>query len=134
MAAATASFTLSRLLSSTPKSLSPISTASSCLPLKLHCPHPKPLRFSTTHKITATISIGDKLPESTFSYFDSACELQTTAVSSPPPRKPSFSQSRAHLPRRAPKSTSQASSRSPASSSQRGSTPSPVSRSTTRLS
>ncbi|KAK2981510.1 hypothetical protein RJ640_030972 [Escallonia rubra] len=83
MAAATASFTLSRLLSSAPKSLSPISTttATSRLPLKLRSPHPKPLRFSTTHKISATISVGDKLPESTFSYFDPAGELQTTTVS-----------------------------------------------------
>ncbi|KAL5716748.1 Peroxiredoxin-2E-1 [Ranunculus cassubicifolius] len=41
--------------------------------------HPKPLKFSST--ISATISIGDKLPESTFSYFDSSDELQTTTIS-----------------------------------------------------
>ncbi|KAK9079328.1 hypothetical protein SSX86_000999 [Deinandra increscens subsp. villosa] len=32
-------------------------------------------------KITATISVGDKLPESTLSYFDSDGELQTTSIS-----------------------------------------------------
>lgn len=37
------------------------------------------LRFSTA--ISATIAVGDKLPESTFSYFDSTGELQTTTVS-----------------------------------------------------
>ncbi|KAK3014737.1 hypothetical protein RJ639_010273 [Escallonia herrerae] len=80
MATTTASFTLSRLLSSAPKSLSPISTtiATFRLLLKLRCPYPKPLRFSTTNKISATMSVGDKLPESTFSYFNPAGELQTT--------------------------------------------------------
>ncbi|KAA0043926.1 hypothetical protein IC582_009338 [Cucumis melo] len=46
---------------------------------------PKPLRFSSfpTSKstISATISVGDKLPDSTFSYLDPAGELQTTTVS-----------------------------------------------------
>ncbi|KAF8395335.1 hypothetical protein HHK36_019279 [Tetracentron sinense] len=42
--------------------------------------HSRPLRFTTT-TISATISVGDKLPESTFSYFDSSGELQTTTVS-----------------------------------------------------
>ncbi|KAJ9554966.1 hypothetical protein OSB04_009580 [Centaurea solstitialis] len=32
-------------------------------------------------KITATISVGDKLPEATLSYFDSDGELQTTTIS-----------------------------------------------------
>ncbi|PIA43396.1 hypothetical protein AQUCO_01900046v1 [Aquilegia coerulea] len=48
--------------------------------------HPKPLHFSTTNTntttaISATISVGDRLPESTFSYFDSSDELQTITVS-----------------------------------------------------
>ncbi|XP_076947118.1 peroxiredoxin-2E-1, chloroplastic-like [Bidens hawaiensis] len=33
------------------------------------------------HKITATISVGDKLPEATLSYFDSEGELQTATIS-----------------------------------------------------
>ncbi|RZC76800.1 hypothetical protein C5167_000931 [Papaver somniferum] len=41
---------------------------------------PQSQRFSTS-SIKATISTGDKLPESTLSYFDSAGELQTTTVS-----------------------------------------------------
>ncbi|KAI3860322.1 hypothetical protein MKX03_031003 [Papaver bracteatum] len=43
-------------------------------------PKPQSQRFSTS-SIKATISTGDKLPESTLSYFDSAGELQTTTVS-----------------------------------------------------
>ncbi|XP_061340279.1 peroxiredoxin-2E, chloroplastic [Gastrolobium bilobum] len=47
--------------------------------------HPKPLRFSSSSSssstISATIGVGDKLPESTFSYLDSAGEVQTTTVS-----------------------------------------------------
>ncbi|XP_058092490.1 peroxiredoxin-2E, chloroplastic-like [Magnolia sinica] len=35
----------------------------------------------STPTITAAISVGDKLPESTFSYFDATCELQTVTVS-----------------------------------------------------
>ncbi|XP_024021648.1 peroxiredoxin-2E, chloroplastic-like isoform X2 [Morus notabilis] len=41
----------------------------------------KPLRFSTTSKISATINVGDKLPESTFSYLDAAGDVQTVTVS-----------------------------------------------------
>ncbi|XP_058087910.1 peroxiredoxin-2E-2, chloroplastic [Magnolia sinica] len=46
----------------------------------------KPSRFTSsatpsTSTITAAISVGDKLPESTFSYFDAAGELQTVTVS-----------------------------------------------------
>ncbi|CAK9174431.1 unnamed protein product [Ilex paraguariensis] len=101
MAAATASFTLSRLLispkplslsSSFPRTHSCALTSSSSfslLPLKLHSRHPyhnpKSLKYSATTttipKISATISVGDKLPESTLSYLDSADELQTITVS-----------------------------------------------------
>ena len=52
------------------------------LPLKLK-PYPKPLRFSSSSSaapITATISVGQKLPDATFSYFDAADELQTVTV------------------------------------------------------
>ncbi|XP_062117503.1 peroxiredoxin-2E, chloroplastic [Humulus lupulus] len=45
---------------------------------------PKPVRFSTaksTSTISATISVGDKLPESTLSYLDAAGEVQTVTVS-----------------------------------------------------
>ncbi|KAF4384803.1 hypothetical protein G4B88_000199 [Cannabis sativa] len=45
---------------------------------------PKPLRFSTaksTSTISATIAVGDKLPESTLSYLDAAGEVQTVTVS-----------------------------------------------------
>ncbi|KAG6433956.1 hypothetical protein SASPL_105575 [Salvia splendens] len=41
---------------------------------------PLPLRFSTLPSISATISVGDKLPDATLSYFDSADELQTVSV------------------------------------------------------
>ncbi|KAA8518628.1 hypothetical protein F0562_016102 [Nyssa sinensis] len=95
MAAAIASLTFSTLVSSpkppslsSPTSLFPPKTllstlSSSLLPLKLR-PRPTPLRFSTaaaSSKICAAISVGDKLPESTFSYFDDADELQTVTVS-----------------------------------------------------
>ncbi|CAJ2638802.1 unnamed protein product [Trifolium pratense] len=80
------SLSFSRLLSSstTTSLLSPkTKTLSSnfTLPLKLNRFHPKPLRFSTSSKISATISVGDKLPESTFSYLDPAGEVQTITVS-----------------------------------------------------
>ncbi|CAI8614771.1 unnamed protein product [Vicia faba] len=80
------SLTFSRLLSSstTTSLLSPkIKTLSSTftLPLKLNRLHPKPLRFSSSPKISATISVGDKLPESTFSFLDSAGDVQTITVS-----------------------------------------------------
>ncbi|XP_023005841.1 peroxiredoxin-2E-2, chloroplastic-like [Cucurbita maxima] len=46
---------------------------------------PKPLRFSSSptskSTISAALSVGDKLPESTFSFFDAANELQTVTVS-----------------------------------------------------
>ncbi|KAL2503883.1 Peroxiredoxin-2E [Abeliophyllum distichum] len=50
-------------------------------PLKFH--HPKPLKFSTTAvpKISAAISVGDKLPDATLSYFDSSDELKTVSIS-----------------------------------------------------
>ncbi|KAK7337182.1 hypothetical protein VNO77_17744 [Canavalia gladiata] len=79
-----ASLTFSRLLSSTTvtSSLLPPKTLPSKLPLALKFNHrrlhPKPLRFST---ISATIGVGDKLPESTLSYLDSAGEVKTTTVS-----------------------------------------------------
>ncbi|XP_065856687.1 peroxiredoxin-2E, chloroplastic [Euphorbia lathyris] len=70
--------------------LYPISLSSkvsiSSLPLKHQI---KPLKFkrfstktTTTPTISATISVGDKLPDSTLSYFDADGELQTTTISS----------------------------------------------------
>nr|QFQ66364.1 redoxin [Xylaria sp.] len=95
MAATTAtSFTLSKLLQSSksPKPLSLLSQKSnlftsfshiSPLPLKFKQPLYKlqSLKHSTTPRISATISVGDKLPNSTLSYFDSSDELQTISIS-----------------------------------------------------
>ncbi|KAG4913486.1 hypothetical protein AAZX31_19G176000 [Glycine max] len=79
-----ASITLSRLVSSTLTTASffpPITLPSKLSSLRLPTRrHPKPLRFSSS-TITATISVGDKLPEATFSYLDSSGEVQTTTVS-----------------------------------------------------
>jgi len=95
-----ASLSISRLLSSTTSlSLSARTSASlfptaktlsskpyfTSLPLKLHNSHPKPLKLSTTttpkSTISAAIAVGDKLPDTTLSYFDTAGELQTTTIS-----------------------------------------------------
>nr|QGP73795.1 Peroxiredoxin [Sedum alfredii] len=38
-------------------------------------------RFSVSTKITAIISVGDKLPDATLSYFDESDELQTVTIS-----------------------------------------------------
>ena len=82
-----ASFSICRLILSSPTQISTTAATAksflSSLPLK---PNrlPKPLR-TTTRKfstISATISVGDKLPEATLSYFDSEGELQTTTISS----------------------------------------------------
>ncbi|PIN06802.1 Alkyl hydroperoxide reductase/peroxiredoxin [Handroanthus impetiginosus] len=58
-----------------PTSLFPASFA----PLSIR--RPQPLRFSTVPKISAIISVGDKLPDATLSYLDSSDELQTISVS-----------------------------------------------------
>lgn len=82
-----ASFTLSRLISSattvTTVSLLPPKTLPSKLSLRLPTrPRPfTPLRSSSFSTISAAISVGDKLPEATFSYLDSDGEVQTTTVS-----------------------------------------------------
>ncbi|XP_042491844.1 peroxiredoxin-2E, chloroplastic-like [Macadamia integrifolia] len=92
--ALSASLTMVRLISSpaatslsatarlAPKTLS--SNFFFAAPLRLRLRHP-PLRCATTSAtktpITATISVGDKLPESTLSYFDPAGELQTVTIS-----------------------------------------------------
>ncbi|XP_010243544.1 PREDICTED: peroxiredoxin-2E-1, chloroplastic [Nelumbo nucifera] len=92
--AVTASLTMTRLLSAPralslssvahlpPKTLSSNLSFFASLPLRFR---PTSLRFSTTTNpkptISATISVGDKLPESTFSYFDSSDELQTVTIS-----------------------------------------------------
>ena len=95
-----ASLSVSRLLSAsttlslsarTSTSLFPTTKTLSCkpfftsLPLKLHNNHPKPLKLSTTatpkSTISATIAVGDKLPDATLSYFNPADELQTTTIS-----------------------------------------------------
>ncbi|XP_031396643.1 peroxiredoxin-2E-2, chloroplastic [Punica granatum] len=69
-----------------PKSLSSAHPLS--LPFKLRATRraaPGPLRLysttATSRPVSATISVGDKLPEATLSHFDSAGELQTTTVS-----------------------------------------------------
>ncbi|KAE9590877.1 hypothetical protein Lal_00023226 [Lupinus albus] len=66
-----------------------LSSKFSFTPLSLKLNHrrfnPKPLVFSSSSpsstKISATIAVGDKLPDSTFSYLDEAGEVQTTTVS-----------------------------------------------------
>ncbi|KVI07946.1 peroxiredoxin-2E-2, chloroplastic-like [Cynara cardunculus var. scolymus] len=92
MAAATASLSFSRLLSSATK---PHLTSASILPhnhryltssfsplrIKTLRPYNHPIKYSTTPKITATISVGDKLPDATFSYFDAEDDLQTATIS-----------------------------------------------------
>ncbi|XP_042040187.1 peroxiredoxin-2E-1, chloroplastic-like [Salvia splendens] len=40
----------------------------------------QPLRFSALPKISATISVGDKLPDATLSYLDASDELQTVSI------------------------------------------------------
>ncbi|KAI3706673.1 hypothetical protein L6452_24574 [Arctium lappa] len=85
MAATTPSFAFSTLSSATKRhrtssssySLRPITN------LRSRLPHHQSLKSSTTTtpKITATISVGDKLPDATLSYFDSDGELQTTTIS-----------------------------------------------------
>ncbi|XP_073155960.1 peroxiredoxin-2B-like [Henckelia pumila] len=95
-AATTASFAAAKLFTSssskfkqplcafsqlkTPTSL--ISSPFAALPLRPHRrTFPQHLRFSTAPKISATISVGDKLPDATLSYFDSSDELQTISIS-----------------------------------------------------
>lgn len=81
------SITLSRLLSSTAVTSSLLPSKSlltpkfSSLSLKLNRRHPKPLRFASSSTISATIAVGDKLPESTLSYLDDAGEVKTVTVS-----------------------------------------------------
>ncbi|KAF7838578.1 peroxiredoxin-2E, chloroplastic [Senna tora] len=66
--------------SSTTTSLFPSPTFSlSPISLKIKHPRSKSLDFSTPS--SATIVVGDKLPEATFSYLDSAGKVQTTAIS-----------------------------------------------------
>ncbi|KAI4349028.1 hypothetical protein L6164_009682 [Bauhinia variegata] len=96
-----ASLAFSRLLSSTvaatsttasaslfpPKTISStLSSKSSLAPasLKFNLRRPKPIKFSTNSTkstISASISVGDKLPEATFSYLDEAGEVKTVTVS-----------------------------------------------------
>ncbi|GAB4856502.1 hypothetical protein Ancab_014418 [Ancistrocladus abbreviatus] len=90
----TASLNMSRLLSfsstATATRLSTKTLLHSNLPLSSFTHQPlkfKPLRFSSfstttrTTLVSATISVGSKLPESTLSYLDSSDELQTITVS-----------------------------------------------------
>ncbi|KAK6943968.1 Redoxin [Dillenia turbinata] len=53
------------------------------LTLSLKPYNPRPLFSKTQHfsTVKATISVGQKLPDATLSYFDSAGELQTTTIS-----------------------------------------------------
>ncbi|KAL6585442.1 Peroxiredoxin-2E-1, chloroplastic [Orobanche minor] len=86
--AATATFTVTRLVaSSSPKLKQPfsllfphkknISLLSSSLSLRRLG---QPLKFSTVHRISASLSVGDKLPDATLSYFDTSDELQTISI------------------------------------------------------
>ncbi|KAJ8537689.1 hypothetical protein K7X08_014229 [Anisodus acutangulus] len=87
--AATTFFTLSKLFlkPSTPNTLSlftlkksnifSFSSQFTPLPLKLN----QPLHYTTTPRISATISVNHKLPNSTLSYFDSSNELKTLSIS-----------------------------------------------------
>ncbi|KAJ4845945.1 hypothetical protein Tsubulata_028227 [Turnera subulata] len=89
---AATSLSVSRLLllqpTTTTKSLSSRLSFSSLplIPPKPLAIKPKHRLYSststTTPKISAVISVGDKLPEATLSYFDPAGELQTTTISS----------------------------------------------------
>ncbi|KAL3646823.1 Peroxiredoxin-2E-1, chloroplastic [Castilleja foliolosa] len=90
--ASTATFAVTKLLATTsPKLKQPLSLLSARKnPISLFsssiAPFPlrrlqQPLRFSTVPQISAAISVGDKLPDSTLSYFDSSDELQTVSVS-----------------------------------------------------
>ncbi|KAJ8899559.1 hypothetical protein K2173_018533 [Erythroxylum novogranatense] len=94
-----ASLSMSRLLISSPatatftttKSLLSPHSLSSKLSFASHSLkhfHQKPLslkrlssKIHTTPSVFATISVGDKLPDATLSYFDATGELQTTTVS-----------------------------------------------------
>ncbi|KAL6514390.1 Peroxiredoxin-2E-1, chloroplastic [Orobanche hederae] len=86
--AATATFTVTRLVaSSSPKLKQPfsllfphkknISLLSSSLSLRRLG---QPLKFSTFPRISASLSVGDKLPDATLSYFDTSDELQTISI------------------------------------------------------
>ncbi|XP_044468290.1 peroxiredoxin-2E-2, chloroplastic [Mangifera indica] len=50
--------------------------------LPRHFSKPLTLSFTKSAPTTAAISLGDKLPDATLSYFDPAGELQTTTISS----------------------------------------------------
>ncbi|KAL9673849.1 hypothetical protein QQ045_030111 [Rhodiola kirilowii] len=77
LSAATATITMSRIVSGTIK-VKP-STLSLNKPRNLTLRRAACRSIST--KITAAISVGDKLPEATLSYFDDADELQTVTIS-----------------------------------------------------
>ncbi|VFQ75060.1 unnamed protein product [Cuscuta campestris] len=84
MAAAALSSTVSRLFKSTSSSrpLSIISPKTlSFSPPTISRRLPGAVRFSTAPRISAAISVGDKLPDATLSYFDSSDELQTISIS-----------------------------------------------------
>ncbi|GMN54336.1 hypothetical protein TIFTF001_023472 [Ficus carica] len=116
---------------SPPSKTAALSSKHSASALRLkHCHSPKPLRFSTAKSATifATITVDDKLPESTLSYLDSAGDVQTVAISDlTKGKKPSFSPSPSPTPspRLARRSTSSDLWRSQAL------TPAPASQSTT---
>ncbi|CAM8909750.1 unnamed protein product [Rhodiola kirilowii] len=77
LSAATATITMSRIVAGTIK-VKP-STLSLNKPRNLTLRRAACRSIST--KITAAISVGDKLPEATLSYFDDADELQTVTIS-----------------------------------------------------
>ncbi|KAL8519032.1 hypothetical protein ACS0TY_010104 [Phlomoides rotata] len=87
--ATTATFAVTKLIASSAPTLKksfsflsphrkPTSLFSSSLP---HRRHQSLIKFSAVPKISATISVGDKLPDSTLSYFDSSDELHTVSIS-----------------------------------------------------
>ncbi|KAM0045522.1 putative thioredoxin-dependent peroxiredoxin [Helianthus debilis subsp. tardiflorus] len=82
MAATTPSFAFSGISSSS--KLHRISASSSSYSYSYSLRPITPLRAHSSFKsaqIAATISVGDKLPEATLSYFDSEGELQTATIS-----------------------------------------------------
>ncbi|KAK1310419.1 hypothetical protein QJS10_CPA08g00544 [Acorus calamus] len=58
-----------------------LNLSSSLSPLRLRLPRSSRSLSTSSSTISASISVGDKLPDSTLSYFDSAGELQTVSVS-----------------------------------------------------
>lgn len=83
MAAVASLSTVSRLLKSgsSSRSFSVISPKTLTFSPPATPRRPSTVRFSTAPRISAAISVGDRLPNATLSYFDSTDELQTVSIS-----------------------------------------------------